>query len=49
MTERDRFEYALTFAWVLWHAGLTASSVFLTLGVLLRREDDARRREGSRR
>jgi hypothetical protein len=38
-TDRARMEQAMAFAWVLWHSGLTASSVFALLAELLRRTE----------
>jgi len=40
--ERARFERAIAFAWVLWHEGLTAASIFRLLGELLRRGESRR-------
>lgn len=37
--ERARFERAVAFAWVLWHEGLTAASIFRVMAELLRRTE----------
>ena len=38
-TERARFEHAIAWAWVLWHSGLTAASIFRILAELLGRTE----------